>query len=84
MEQKRILRVVASPGDVQAERNAIRGVLDELNRGIAGNRNPLLELTRCETTQNPAGRGSNRHLGDALTLTAAASCTGRSSCPRSE
>jgi hypothetical protein len=54
MGQKRILRiVVASPSDVQAERNAVPFVLDELNRGIAGDRNLLLELSRWETDAYP-------------------------------
>ena len=36
MEPVHLLRiVVASPGDVQAERDALPAVLEELNRGIA-------------------------------------------------
>ena len=36
MHQADILRiVVASPGDVQAERNALATVVEELNRGLA-------------------------------------------------
>jgi hypothetical protein len=37
MSPIQILRiVVASPGDVQAERDALTTVVEELNRGIAG------------------------------------------------
>ncbi len=54
MEQKRILRiVVASPSDVQAERDTLPAVIDELNRGIAAERNLLLELLRWETDAYP-------------------------------
>ncbi len=54
MEQKRVLRIVlASPGDVQAERDALPAVLDELNRGIAAERNLVLELHRWETDSYP-------------------------------
>ena len=54
MEQKRVLRVVvASPGDVQAERDTLPAVIDELNRGIAAERNLLLELHRWETDAYP-------------------------------
>lgn len=54
MEQKNILRiVVASPGDVQAERDALPAVIDELNRGIAKARGLSLELTRWETDSHP-------------------------------
>jgi HEAT repeat protein len=54
MEQKRILRVVvASPSDVQAERDILPTVIDELNRGIAAERNLLLELLRWETDAYP-------------------------------
>ena len=54
MEQKRILRVVvASPSDVQAERDLLPGVLDELNRSVAAERGLLLELHRWETDAYP-------------------------------
>jgi hypothetical protein len=45
--------VVASPGDVQAERDALPAILDELNRGIAAERNLRLELVRWETDAYP-------------------------------
>jgi hypothetical protein len=49
-----ILRiVVASPGDVQAERDALTTVVEELNRGIAGDRSLRLELGRWETDAYP-------------------------------
>jgi hypothetical protein len=54
MHQANIVRiVVASPGDVQAEREALRTVLDELNQGIAGERDLRLELARWETDAYP-------------------------------
>src|SRR5215471_18101175 len=45
--------VVASPGDVQAERDALPAVLDELNRGIAAAHGLRLELERWETDTYP-------------------------------
>jgi Domain of unknown function (DUF4062) len=51
VEIKRI--VVASPSDVQAERNALRAVVEELNNGIAGDRGVRLELARWETDAYP-------------------------------
>ena len=54
MEQVHVLRiVVASPGDVQAERDALQVVLEELNRGIAAERGLRLELVRWETDAYP-------------------------------
>ena len=54
MEQARILRiVVASPGDVQAERDVLPTVIEELNRGIAADRGLRLELLRWETDAHP-------------------------------
>src|SRR4029434_1848115 len=54
MEQVHVLRiVVASPGDVQAERDALPAVLDELNRGIAAAHGLRLELGRWETDAYP-------------------------------
>src|SRR6185369_11493004 len=51
---KRVLRiVVASPGDVQAERNALPAVVDEINRGFAAQCNLQLELYRWETDAYP-------------------------------
>jgi len=45
-----LLRImVASPGDVQAERDALPAVLAELNRGIADAHGLRLELVRWET-----------------------------------
>ena len=52
--QKQILRiVVASPGDVQAERDAIEVVAAELNRTIADDRGLLFEISRWETDAYP-------------------------------
>ncbi|MGH8068966.1 MAG: SUMF1/EgtB/PvdO family nonheme iron enzyme [Candidatus Entotheonellia bacterium] len=54
MPQVQILHiVVASPGDVQAERNALPTVIDELNSGIARDRGLRLELARWETDAFP-------------------------------
>ena len=54
MEQVHVLRiVVASPGDVQAERDALPAVLEELNRGIAAAHGLRLELGRWETDAYP-------------------------------
>jgi hypothetical protein len=54
MESINLLRiVVASPGDVQAERDALPAVLDELNRGIAATHGLRLELGRWETDAYP-------------------------------
>src|SRR5262245_12886803 len=49
MHQAKILRiVVASPSDVQPEREALSGVVDELNHGIARDRGLQLSITRWE------------------------------------
>jgi hypothetical protein len=45
--------VVASPGDVKAERDTLSGILEELNRGIAADRGLRLELSRWETDTYP-------------------------------
>jgi HEAT repeat protein len=54
MEQKRILRVVvASPGDVQPERDLLDEVVAEVNRSAASERGLLLELRKWETDAYP-------------------------------
>jgi len=54
MEQVQILRVVvASPGDVQSEREVLPKVIEELNHSTAGDRGLRLELTRWETDTHP-------------------------------
>jgi hypothetical protein len=54
MEPVNLFRiVVASPSDVQAERNALPVVLEELNRGIAATQKLRLELGRWETDAYP-------------------------------
>jgi hypothetical protein len=54
MNQARILRiVVASPGDVIGERNAVAAVTDYLNKGIANDRGLKLEVSRWETDAYP-------------------------------
>jgi hypothetical protein len=45
--------VVASPGDVQAERDTLPAVLAELNRGFAATQGLRLELGRWETDAYP-------------------------------
>ena len=45
--------MVASPGDVQVERNALLVVFEELNNGIARDRGLRLELARWETDAYP-------------------------------
>jgi hypothetical protein len=53
-EQVQILRiVVASPGDVQPERDLLPDVVAELNQGIAADRGLRLELIRWETDAYP-------------------------------
>lgn len=54
MQQVQILRiVVASPGDVPAERNALPAIVEELNHGIAAEHGLRLELSRWETDAHP-------------------------------
>lgn len=54
MAQARILRVVvASPGDVQKERDRLPRVIAKLNRGIAGQCSFHLELWHWETHAHP-------------------------------
>jgi hypothetical protein len=55
MRQVKILKIViASPGDVQAERDIIPAIVDELNKGIADERSVRLEVYRWETDAYPA------------------------------
>ena len=50
MQDVKILHlVVASPGDVQAERDALPAILAEINRGIAAERGLRLGFVRWET-----------------------------------
>jgi hypothetical protein len=54
MAQVRLFRiVVASPGDVKAERDALDQVVDELNRTTAADRDLRIELSRWETDAHP-------------------------------
>jgi hypothetical protein len=54
METKKILRIVlSSPNDVKAERRVMESVVEELNRGVAADRNLRLELSRWETDVYP-------------------------------
>jgi formylglycine-generating enzyme required for sulfatase activity len=51
--KKEIRIVVASPGDVQAERDALAHIIEELNDGVAADRNVRLALSRWETDTYP-------------------------------
>lgn len=56
MEQRQVQLlkiVVASPGDVQQERDLVGKVAEELNRGVAADRGLRLEVTRWETNAYP-------------------------------
>jgi site-specific recombinase XerC len=54
MKHLQILRVVvASPSDVQSERNSLEEVAAELNRGVAKNRALHIEISRWETDAAP-------------------------------
>ena len=54
MEDVSVLKaVVASPSDVKAERNCLEDVVEEVNRGVAGDRRLRLELARWETDAYP-------------------------------
>lgn len=54
MEQAQILRIViASPGDVRPERDALEKVAVELNRGVAALAGVRLEVSRWETDAYP-------------------------------
>jgi len=54
MEQARTLRVVvASPGDVAGERDAVVRAAEEVNRSVAEDRGLLLRIFRCETDTHP-------------------------------
>ena len=49
-----VLRVVvASPGDVQPERDVVPEVLEELNRSVCRDRGIRLEVVRWETDSHP-------------------------------
>src|SRR5215470_1758440 len=53
-ERVNILRiVVASPGDVNAERDVVLEVVNEINRGVAADRGLRLEVIRWETDTYP-------------------------------
>lgn len=51
---QRILRlVVASPADVQPERDVLPSVIEEVNRNVAADRGLVLDLSRWETDAHP-------------------------------
>ena len=51
---KKLRVFVASPGDVQAERNILGQVVEELNRTVADSRGIVLELVKWETHARPS------------------------------
>jgi hypothetical protein len=54
MKTKKILRIViSSPNDVKAERRAMESVISEINRGVAADRDLLIELSLWETDAYP-------------------------------
>src|SRR5271157_5118748 len=58
MRTAEILRlVVASPSDVQAERDAVEAVVRQVNRGVADERNLVLKVTRWERDAFPGFHG---------------------------
>jgi Stage II sporulation protein E (SpoIIE)/NACHT domain len=70
-EQVRILRVVvASPGDVQAERDVVNRATDEINRGTAADRGLRLEVVRWETDAYPgfSREGPQGHIDPILRI----------------
>jgi len=44
---------VASPNDVQPERDVLPSVIEEVNRGVAADRELRLELSKWETDAYP-------------------------------
>lgn len=50
---ERVRLLVASPGDVEAERNHVSALADELNRGVAQRQGLALEVVRWETHVRP-------------------------------
>ncbi len=53
-DEQRVLRiVVASPGDVKAERDALSTVVEEINNNVAADRGLYLKLARWETDSYP-------------------------------
>ena len=66
-DSKKIKVFVASPGDVEQERNSLKSVIDELNTTIAPYKGISLELVKWETHATPAmGRAQgviNSQLG---------------------
>ena len=50
----RLRVLVASPGDTEPERSRLRGVVDELNLGVADRAGIVLELVTWETHSYPS------------------------------
>ncbi len=66
----RLKIVVASPRDVQTERDSLKDVIDELNRGVARYSNISLELWKWETDVYPGfhPQGAQGQVDDALKI----------------
>jgi hypothetical protein len=62
--------VVASPGDVQPERDCVEGIAAELNRGLADVQGVRLDVVRWETDSFPGFNqaGSQEHIDTALNI----------------
>lgn len=69
-EEKKIRIVIASPGDVQAERRSLPTIIEELNEGIGGILNLRLQLTRWETDVYPGFHvdGPQGHIDSILRI----------------
>jgi hypothetical protein len=70
MAEKTLRVVLASPGDVQTERDAVQSVIDELNRGVADLLGLQLKVSRWETDAYPAlnSGGGQAHLDGILKI----------------
>ena len=71
MKTVQSLRIVlSSPGDVEKERLVMQDVIDELNQGVAGDRNLQLELSRWETDAHPGfhAKGPQGLVGPILNI----------------
>jgi len=73
MRKVELLRiVVASPGDVQSERECVEGIAAELNRGLADVLGVRLDVVRWETDSFPGFNqaGLQGHIDTALSIDA--------------
>jgi len=71
MRKVELLRiVVASPGDVQSERDCVEATATELNRGLADVQDVRLDVVRWETDSFPGFNqaGSQEQIDTALSI----------------